>query len=83
MASASRPSCSRASRSHIRDLFDGAPDGKFSLNVLWNRAIEKGRLFGVRLDGLWMHVGDPGALKEAEETLANTSVVTVRPGARP
>lgn len=64
-------------------LFDGAPDGKFSLNVLWNRAIERGRLFGVRLDGLWMHVGDPDALKEAEETLANTSVVTVRPGARP
>lgn len=64
-------------------LFEGAPEGKFSLNLLWNRAIDRGRLFGVRLEGLWMHVGDPEALKEAEETLADTSVVTGRPGARP
>ena len=64
-------------------LFEGAPERRFSLNVLWDRAIEKGRLFGVGLDGLWMHVGDPEALKEAEATLADTSVVTVRPGARP
>ncbi len=64
-------------------LFETAPEGKFSLNLLWNRAIEKGRLFGVRLDGLWMHVGDPEALKAAEDTLADTSVVTGRPGARP
>jgi MurNAc alpha-1-phosphate uridylyltransferase len=48
-------------------LFEGAPQGRFSLNVLWNRAIERGRLFGVRLDGLWMHVGTPEALKEAEK----------------
>lgn len=47
-------------------LFDDAPDGPFSLNVLWDRALAKGRLYGVRLDGRWMHVGTPEALAEAE-----------------
>lgn len=49
-----------------RRLFEGAPDGRFSLNVLWDRALAKGRLHGVRLDGHWMHVGTPDALAEAE-----------------
>jgi MurNAc alpha-1-phosphate uridylyltransferase len=47
-------------------LFDDAPEGPFSLNVLWDRALTKGRLHGVRLDGRWMHVGTPRALEEAE-----------------
>jgi MurNAc alpha-1-phosphate uridylyltransferase len=47
-------------------LFDGAPKGKFSINPLWDRAIDKGRLFGIRLDGVWIHVGSPQALEEAE-----------------
>lgn len=47
-------------------LFDGAPDGPFSLNLLWDQALAKGRLYGVRLDGRWMHVGTPEALAEAE-----------------
>jgi MurNAc alpha-1-phosphate uridylyltransferase len=47
-------------------LFADAPDGKFSLNLLWNRALAKGRLYGMRLDGHWMHVGTPEALAEAE-----------------
>jgi N-acetyl-alpha-D-muramate 1-phosphate uridylyltransferase len=47
-------------------LFEGAPEGRFSLNLLWDRALAKGRLFGMRLDGNWMHVGTPEALKEAE-----------------
>jgi MurNAc alpha-1-phosphate uridylyltransferase len=47
-------------------LFIGAPDGSFSLNLLWDRAIESGRLFGLRLDGRWMHVGSPEALMQAE-----------------
>src|SRR6185312_5340190 len=37
-------------------MFDGAPAGKFSLNKLFDRAIETGRLFGLRLEGTWMHV---------------------------
>lgn len=47
-------------------LFEDAPQGPFSLNVLWDRALAKGRVYGVRLDGRWMHVGTPDALKEAE-----------------
>jgi MurNAc alpha-1-phosphate uridylyltransferase len=47
-------------------LFADSPDGAFSLNLLWDRALAKGRLFGMRLDGHWMHVGTPEALAEAE-----------------
>lgn len=47
-------------------MFEDAPDGPFSLNLLWDRALAKGRLYGVRLDGRWMHVGTPEALAEAE-----------------
>ena len=47
-------------------LFEDAPDGRFSLNVLWNRAIDRKRLFGLRLDGVWMHVGTPQAVEDAE-----------------
>jgi MurNAc alpha-1-phosphate uridylyltransferase len=57
-----------ASIAHPR-LFDGAPSGAFSLNRLWDRAYEAGRLHGVRLDGRWMHVGTPEAVTEAEELL--------------
>jgi MurNAc alpha-1-phosphate uridylyltransferase len=47
-------------------LFDSAPDGPFSLNVLWDRAITEGRLYGLRLDGVWMHVGTPQSVADAE-----------------
>lgn len=47
-------------------LFKDAPEGRFSLNLLWDRALAEGKLYGVRLDGRWMHVGTPDALAEAE-----------------
>ncbi|MBL8574718.1 MAG: nucleotidyltransferase family protein [Hyphomicrobiaceae bacterium] len=47
-------------------LFAGAPSGKYSLNVLFDKAIEAGRLCGLRLDGTWLHVGTPEAIREAE-----------------
>ncbi len=47
-------------------LFKDAPEGRFSLNLLWDRALARGKLYGVRLDGRWMHVGTPDALAEAE-----------------
>jgi MurNAc alpha-1-phosphate uridylyltransferase len=47
-------------------LFKDAPEGRFSLNLLWDRALARGKLYGVRLDGCWMHVGSPEALAEAE-----------------
>jgi N-acetyl-alpha-D-muramate 1-phosphate uridylyltransferase len=55
------------------DLFANAPDGPFSLNMLFDRAIEAGRLYGLRLDGLWMHVGTPEAVTEAEAAYARST----------
>jgi N-acetyl-alpha-D-muramate 1-phosphate uridylyltransferase len=46
--------------------FKDAPAGAFSLNHLWSRAIEDKRLYGVRLDGIWMHIGTPAAVTAAE-----------------
>ncbi|WP_152046634.1 nucleotidyltransferase family protein [Aureimonas psammosilenae] len=48
------------------ELFAGMAEEKFSLNRLFDAAIEKGTLFGVRLDGLWITVGTPEAIPEAE-----------------
>lgn len=50
-------------------IFDGCPQGAFSLTRLFARAEEEERLFGLRLDGLWMHVGTPEAVKAAEDAL--------------
>lgn len=50
-------------------LFDAAPAGPFSMNLLWDRAIAKGRLYGLRHDGLWLHVGSPEAIGLAERAL--------------
>jgi MurNAc alpha-1-phosphate uridylyltransferase len=52
-------------------LFDNAPAGKFSVNPLWDRAIAKKRLFGQRLDGVWMHIDRPDAIPESERYLAD------------
>jgi len=51
-------------------LFADAPKGTFTMNLLWDRAIAARRLFGVRLDGTWMHVGTQDGLAEAEAFLA-------------
>jgi N-acetyl-alpha-D-muramate 1-phosphate uridylyltransferase len=51
-------------------IFVDLPTGAFSTNVLWDRAIKAGRLYGVRLEGLWMHVGSPEGLAAAEAALA-------------
>ncbi len=51
-------------------LFVDAPAGEFSLNLLFDRAGASGRLFGLRLEGLWMHVGTPDAVAAAEAALA-------------
>lgn len=50
-------------------LFDGAPQGAFSMNRLWDRAIAQGRLFGVEHTGRWLHVGTPEAIGLAEAAL--------------
>ncbi|MBY0613280.1 MAG: nucleotidyltransferase family protein [Beijerinckiaceae bacterium] len=50
------------------ELFVDTPD-IFSLNLLFNRAIERERLFGLRMEGLWMHVGTPEAVDEASHRM--------------
>jgi len=50
-------------------LFVDAPPPPFSLTRLFARAEETGRLHGLRLEGVWMHIGTPAALAEAEAAL--------------
>jgi MurNAc alpha-1-phosphate uridylyltransferase len=50
-------------------LFEGAPEGAFSLTLLFDRAQEAGRLYGLRLEGVWMHVGTPDAVAAAEQAI--------------
>lgn len=50
-------------------LFDGTPDGPFSLNLAFDKAITAGRLHGMRQDGTWMHLGDVEALEQAERCI--------------
>lgn len=50
-------------------LFIEAPEGEFPLTDMFDRAAKKGRLFGLPLDGLWMHVGTPAAVKDAETAM--------------
>jgi MurNAc alpha-1-phosphate uridylyltransferase len=50
-------------------FFAGTPDGPSSMSPLFDRAIAAERLYGLRLEGLWMHVGTPDAVKAAEEAL--------------
>lgn len=52
------------------DLLDGAPEGPFSTNLLWNKALKAGRLRGVIHKGAWMHVGDPAGLEIADRLIA-------------
>ncbi|MCM8556881.1 nucleotidyltransferase family protein [Sphingomicrobium sediminis] len=47
-------------------LLRDAPDGAFSTNILWDRAIEEGRLFGAVHQGLWFDVGTPRAITQTE-----------------
>lgn len=54
-----------------RRLFEGAPEGSFSTNLLWNKAIEAGRCFGVVHQGLWFDVGTPAAIRKTETLLAD------------
>ena len=50
-------------------LLRDAPAGKFSTNILWNRAIEEGRLFGLSFTGQWFEVGTPQAIAPTERAL--------------
>ena len=50
-------------------LLRDAPEGPFGTMVLWKRAMEEGRLYGVSHLGLWYEVGSPDAIAPTEEAL--------------
>ncbi len=50
-------------------LMDQAPDGAFSMNLLWDRAMTAGRARAVVHDGSWFHLSTPADLAEAEAIL--------------
>ena len=52
-------------------LLADAPAGAFSTNILWDRAIEAGRCFGLVHQGLWFDVGTPRSIKDTEAALVN------------
>lgn len=52
-------------------LLRDAPDGAFSTNLLWDRAIEEGRLFGSVFTGHWLEVGEPSHVSATESYLAS------------
>lgn len=47
------------------------PQGPFSTNIFWDRAIAAGRAYGIVHNGLWFDVGTPGAIAQAEAILAD------------
>ena len=50
-------------------LLRDAPEGAFSTNIFWDRAIAEGRCFGAVHQGLWFDVGNPSAIKATERAL--------------
>jgi MurNAc alpha-1-phosphate uridylyltransferase len=50
-------------------FFAGVAPGPSSMSPLFDRAAEAERLFGLRLDGMWMHVGTPDAVRAAEAAI--------------
>lgn len=52
------------------ELVHGTPEGAFSANAFYDRAIAKDRLYGLCMEGQWLHVGEPQAIVEAEKCLA-------------
>lgn len=55
-------------------LFTGCPAGAFSLNLLYDRALTRGRLRGLVHDGRWFHIGTVAGLRLAEAALAAAPV---------
>jgi MurNAc alpha-1-phosphate uridylyltransferase len=55
-------------------FFAGTPTGPSSMSPLFDRAAEAGRLYGLRLEGIWMHVGTPDAVAAAEAAMVESAV---------
>lgn len=56
-----------------RHALDGAPDGAFSLNIVWDALIARGRAYGAVCGGLWVDVGTPDGLTAAERLIASAA----------
>jgi N-acetyl-alpha-D-muramate 1-phosphate uridylyltransferase len=54
-------------------LFADTPDGVFSMNLIFDKAAAAGKLFGLRLEGFWLHVGTPDAIAGAEARFAESA----------
>ena len=54
-------------------FFAGVAPGPSSMTPLFDRSVEAGRLCGLRLEGVWMHVGTPDAIKAAEEAILESA----------
>jgi N-acetyl-alpha-D-muramate 1-phosphate uridylyltransferase len=48
-----------------------APEGPFSTNLFWDRAIAAGRCYGLVHQGLWFDVGTPEAIPVTEAIMAD------------
>jgi N-acetyl-alpha-D-muramate 1-phosphate uridylyltransferase len=57
-------------------LFANVRLSKFSMNLLWDRAIAEKRLFGIEHEGLWLHVGTPEAIPLAERALKESVMLS-------
>lgn len=54
-------------------LFEGLTADPFSLNRVFDRALAADRLYGIRLEGFWMHVGTPTSVASAEAAIAESA----------
>lgn len=61
------------------ELFRDLPDGPVSTRIVWQRAEEQGRLYGLRHDGPWYHVGTPDAIAAAEADMLQPTARWVEP----
>ena len=59
-------------------LFANVPSGPFSINVLYNRALDAERLYGLTHDGDWYHVGTPSAIAVADAEILEKEGARVR-----
>jgi MurNAc alpha-1-phosphate uridylyltransferase len=59
-------------------VFRDVPEGAFSLNLIYDRAIEAERLWGLRHDGEWFHVGTPEGLGEVEDAMHHLNLGAVQ-----
>jgi MurNAc alpha-1-phosphate uridylyltransferase len=56
-------------------LFEGCAEEPFRLAPFFFAAAEQGRLFGLPLEGRWLHVGSPEVIDEAEKVFASAATV--------